>query len=223
MKVRVLAFATASDHLGRAPRLVELAEGSRLSDLRRRLEAEAPGLGVLWPRLAVAVGGQLAPGDPELADGVEVALLPPVSGGAPPPALCHGPLDVAALSAEVAGPERGALLVFLGNVRNHHGGRAVEALDYSAYASMAAERLALICRELEAAAPGLRVAIQHRLGEVAAGEASVVIAVAAPHRQAAYEASRLALERLKKEVPIWKRERYADGSEAWREEEALLG
>lgn len=222
MKVRVLAFATASDHLGRGPRQVELPEGSTLSDLRRRLEQEAPGIAALWPRLAVAVGGKLAPGDPLLTDGVEVALLPPVSGGAPRPALCHGPLDVAALSVEVAGPERGAVLLFLGTVRNHHQGRAVAALDYSSYESMAAERLETICRELEAAAPGLKVAIQHRLGEVPAGEASVVIAVASPHRQAAYEASRMALERLKKEVPIWKRERYADGTEAWREEEALV-
>ena len=126
-------------------------------------------------------------------------------------------------AGEVASPERGAVLVFEGRVRNHHGGRAVAALTYSAYETMAAERLERICRELEESAPGLKVAIRHRLGEVPAGEASVVIAVASPHRQAAYEASRLALERLKKEVPIWKLERYGDGSESWREEEALTG
>lgn len=228
MKVRVLAFATASDHLGRSPRMVELAEGARLSDLRRALEAESPGIAALWPRLAVAVGGKLVQGDPELTGGVEVALLPPVSGGRPggqPPAshLSHGPLDADAVRLEVEAPERGAVLVFLGAVRNHHAGRAVTALSYSAYEGMADERLARICRELEDGAPGLRVAIRHRLGEVPAGEASVVIAVASPHRQAAYEASRLALERLKKEVPIWKLEHYGDGSTSWREEEALTG
>lgn len=232
MKVRVLAFATASDHLGRSPRTVELAEGARLSDLRRALEAESPGIAALWPRLAVAVGGKLVQDDPELKDGVEVALLPPVSGGRPegqpeglPPAshLSHGPLDADAVRREVEAPERGAVLVFLGAVRNSHAGRAVRALTYSAYEGMADERLARICRELEDGAPGLRVAIRHRLGEVPAGEASVVIAVASPHRQAAYEASRLALERLKKEVPIWKLEHYGDGSTSWREEEALTG
>lgn len=223
MRVRVLAFATASNHLGRAPLAVELEAGARLSDLRRALEARSPPLAALWPRLAVAVGGKLVTDDPPLADGVEVALLPPVSGGRPPSCLCHGPLDADALRGEVESPERGAVLVFLGAVRNAHAGRGVTALTYSAYEPMADERLERICRELEAAAPGLRVAIRHRLGTVPAGEASVVIAVASPHRQAAYEASRLALERLKKEVPIWKLEHYDDGSESWREEEALTG
>jgi MoaE-MoaD fusion protein len=231
VKVRVLAFATAGQLLG-GNRDVELQDGARLSDLKRMLEAENPRWQALWPRLAVAVGGQLRQDDADLADGIEVALLPPVSGGSPGPWLCHGPLDVGAAIAEVAGPERGAVLVFLGTVRDHHGGRAVEKLTYSAYEEMAAERLAAICRELEAAphgrgpepqSPGLKVAIRHRLGEVPAGEASVVIAVASAHRQAAYEASRTALERLKKEVPIWKLEHYGDGSQAWREEESLAG
>jgi molybdopterin synthase catalytic subunit len=106
-------------------------------------------------------------------------------------------------------------------VRNHHGGRAVERLTYSAYRSMAEERLLTIVREIEAEEDDLALAIVHRLGEVPAGEASVAIAAASPHRAAAYEASRRALERLKKEVPIWKRERYAGGEEAWREEEKL--
>lgn len=150
MKVRVLAFATASDFLGRAPLEVELADGARLSDLRRRLETDKPGLAALWPRLAVAVGGQLVQDDRPLADGIEVALLPPVSGGRPEiategpaqrPILCHGPLDAAALSREVESPERGALLLFLGAVRNSHAGRAVEALTYSSYETMATERI----------------------------------------------------------------------------------
>ena len=112
-------------------------------------------------------------------------------------------------------------MVFLGNVRNHHAGREVAALTYSAYRTMAEARLEAIVSELEAADEDLRSEIVHRLGEVPVGEPSVVIAVASPHRAAAYEASRLALERLKREVPIWKRERYADGETVWREEEPL--
>ncbi len=135
--------------------------------------------------------------------------------------LTEGPIDTAAATDAVAGATCGAVVVFLGNVRNHHGGRTVTELAYSAYRPMAQARLEQIVTELEGAATGLRVAIVHRLGVVPIGEASVVIAVASPHRQAAYEASRTALERLKREVPIWKRETYDDGSATWREEEAL--
>jgi molybdopterin synthase catalytic subunit len=119
----------------------------------------------------------------------------------------------------VEAPGFGAVVVFLGTVRNHHAGRTVEKLTYSAYRRMAADTLSKIVSELEAS--GTRVSIVHRLGEVPVGEASVVIAVGSPHRAAAYEASRTALARLKAEAPIWKREHYAEGEAVWREEEAL--
>jgi molybdopterin synthase catalytic subunit len=106
-------------------------------------------------------------------------------------------------------------------VRDRHGGREVVGIDYSGYEPMAERALARIEEELAAATPGLRVAIVHRLGALAVGEASVAIAASSPRRAAAQEAARLALERIKREVPVWKRERYADGSSAWREEEPL--
>ncbi len=139
------------------------------------------------------------------------------------PALTDEAIDVAAVERSVAGAGRGAVLLFLGTVRDHHRGRAVDRLTYSAYRAMATETLERIARELEAKAAELRVAIVHRLGEVPVGEASVAIAAASPHRAAAYDASRQALERLKREVPIWKREHYADGEAVWREEESLTG
>jgi MoaE-MoaD fusion protein len=213
-----------------------MPEGSRVADLRARLDREHPGLSPLWPRLALAVDGHVAGPDQPLHDGAEVALLPPVSGGAggpaPPPEaaepteiaeLTDAPIDAAAALAAVSGPGRGAALLFLGTVRDHHAGRPVAKLTYTAYRPMARQALARIVAELEAASPGLRAAIVHRLGEVPVGEPSVAIAVASPHRAAAYEASRAALERLKKEVPIWKREHYADGEARWREEEPLVG
>ncbi len=174
----------------------------------------------------MAVGGQLAAGDRELDDGAEVALLPPVSGGAPvaaPPRaeLVEGAIDVADVASRVAEPRCGAVVVFSGTVRDHHQGRTVELLTYAAYRPMALETLERIAAELEAKAD-VRVALVHRLGDVPVGEPSVVIAVASPHRAAAYEASREALERLKREVPIWKREHYAGGDAAWREEEPLV-
>lgn len=223
MKIRLLAFASAGDALGMTETELELPEGSRVADLRARLDRDHPALSPLWPRLAVAVDGRIAGQDEPLADGVEVALLPPVSGGSPrqiPAELVDGPIDVDRAVRSVEAPGFGAVVVFLGTVRNHHAGRAVEKLTYSAYRKMAADTLAKIVSDLEAL--GTRVAIVHRLGEVPVGEASVVIAVGSPHRALAYEASRTALERLKAEVPIWKREHYAEGEAVWREEEALI-
>lgn len=222
MRIRLLAFASAGEALGATETEIEMPAGSRVADLRDRLDREHPALGPLWSRLAVAVDGRIAGLDEPLAEGVEVALLPPVSGGSSAPLLVDGPIHVDAVVERVAGPERGAVVVFLGTVRNHHAGQRVEKLTYSAYRRMAEDALARIVADLEAAAPGLRAAIVHRLGEVPVGEASVVIAVASPHRAAAYDASRTALERLKAEVPIWKREHYAEGGAVWREEESLV-
>lgn len=136
--------------------------------------------------------------------------------------LVDEPIDPAPLIAVVSGPSRGAVVVFSGNVRDHHAGRAVEKITYTAYRSMAEAGLAAIVADLEREGRDLKAAIVHRLGEVPVGEASVVIAVASPHREAAYAASRKALERLKAEIPIWKREHYRDGEAVWREEESLV-
>jgi MoaE-MoaD fusion protein len=221
MKVRLLAFATAGDALGATELEMELPDGSRVADLRARLDRDHPALGPLWPRLAIAVDGRIAGPDAPLADGVEVALLPPVSGGSGRTGLVEEPIDVDAAVSSVEDAGFGAVVTFLGTVRNHHAGRAVEKLTYTAYRRMAADALVRIASELEAAAP-VRVSIVHRLGDVPVGEPSVVIAVGSAHRAAAYEASRTALERLKAEVPIWKREHYAEGEAVWREEESLL-
>lgn len=130
-------------------------------------------------------------------------------------------LDLAELLRETGSPKNGALVVFVGSVRDHQQGRAVSGIEYSAYRPLAEAVLARIERELEAEHPGLELRIVHRLGTVSAGEPSVAILAASPHRAAAYAASRRALERLKTEAPIWKLERYADGDSRWREEEPL--
>ncbi len=136
--------------------------------------------------------------------------------------LVDGPIAIEPIVESIHSLSRGAVVLFVGCVRDRDRGRPVTGLTYDAYRPMARERLLTIVEELAAEAPDLVVAIHHRLGDVAAGEASVVIATAAPHRDAAYAASRTALERLKTEVPIWKHERYADGSAAWREDEKLI-
>lgn len=248
MLIHLLAFASAGDVLGSDQLDLELPDGSGLSELRAWLDRRYPALAPLWPRLAVAVDGDVSAGNQPLHDGAEVALLPPVSGGTEsPPAgrddsagskrrpgveLVETSIDAQDAISRVAAPGCGAIVLFLGTVRDHAKPRArqpaepatvptVLKLTYTAYRPMALAALRRIVAELEAAAPGLRVAIVHRLGEVAVGEPSVAIAAAAPHRAAAYAASRACLERLKTEVPIWKREHFAGGASAWREEEPL--
>jgi molybdopterin synthase catalytic subunit len=228
VKIALLAFASASDILGTGETELELPPRTTLAELKQLLEERHPPLIALWGRLAIAVNGDLRPDQTALADGDEVALLPPVSGGAgAAPAtelavLTDDPLDAAEVARRVALPSCGAVVLFAGTVRDSHRGRPVARITYSAYRAMADARLREITRRLESRHPGTRVAIVHRLGELPVGEPSVVIAVASPHREAAYAASREALERLKAEVPIWKREHYADGESSWREEESLV-
>ena len=224
----MLSFATALDAVGSAETEHELPDGSTIVDLIEGLTAAYPGLASLWPRLAVAVDGEVAADRvAPLHDGAEVALLPPVSGGscgATAGRLRDGAVNEATVSevrAAVEDAGKGAVVVFVGNVRNSFVGRPVERITYSAYPAMAERRLERIVRELEAAEPGTRVEIVHGLGTLEVGDASVVIATASAHRRQAYDTNRLALERLKAEVPIWKREHYRDGQSAWREEEAL--
>ena len=138
--------------------------------------------------------------------------------------LVREPIDTAALLARVAGRGRGATVLFLGTVRDRGpkaAGREVVAIDYSAYEPMSERVLEAIERDLAAEHDGLVVALVHRLGTLDVGEASIAIAAASPRRDAAFAAARAALERVKREAPIWKLERYADGSTAWREEEPL--
>ena len=224
----MLSFATALDAVGSAETEHELPDGSTIADLIERLTAAYPDLALLWPRLAVAVDGEVAADRAApLHDGAEVALLPPVSGGscgATAGRLRDGAVDAETVAAVRAGVEdagKGAVVVFVGNVRNSFGGRPVERITYSAYPAMAERRLERIVRELEAAEPGIRVEMVHGLGTLEVGDASVVIATASAHRRQAYDTNRLALERIKAEVPIWKREHYRDGESVWREEEPL--
>lgn len=129
--------------------------------------------------------------------------------------LSEHPIDPADLAARVASPARGGIVSFLGAVRNEHAGRTVVRLHYSAYAPMAEGECARILADAEARWPDAAIALQHRVGELAIGDWAVAVVVAAPHRGEAFEACRFVIEELKRRVPIWKREYYADGSVAW--------
>ena len=129
--------------------------------------------------------------------------------------LVRTPLDPAALLAEVATVANGASIVFVGTVREVNEGRAVSGIEYTAYAAMAVRELEAIASEAVLRFGTGDVVVEHRIGRLALGEASVVIAVAHPHRAEAYEASRFIIEELKRRVPIWKREEYVDGTREW--------
>ncbi len=130
-------------------------------------------------------------------------------------AIVPGAIDVAAVRAAVSDPGFGAILVFEGVARDHFDGRSVTGLSYEAYAEMAVPVLTAIYEEVQQQWPGAKLAVVHRTGGVALGEASVVIAVGTAHRVECYEASRYAIEQLKERVPVWKKEHYVDGS-AWK-------
>ena len=183
-------------------------------------EVEAATVAEIWPALGLgdepagllyAVNKEYADRDRALRDGDEVALIPPVSGGSF--RLSEAPLDVNAVVAEVQSPEAGAIATFVGTTRVHSRGRDVVHLDYEAYEGMAEQVMAELAAALKDKYELTEVAIHHRVGRVEIGEASVVIAVSAPHRAAALEACREAIDTLKATIPLWKKEVYMGGEE----------
>ena len=204
MRVTVRLFAGLRELAGRSS--LELEDVATVADVWPRL-----GLGDEPGGLLYAVNREYVSTDTALADGDEVALIPPVSGGSF--RLVAEPLDVAAVLREVESPDAGAIASFVGTVRRRSRERDVLHLDYEAYEEMAEEMLARLGAELTERHGLTTVAIHHRLGRVEIGEPSVVIAVSAPHRGAALDACREAIETLKTSIPLWKKEVYAGGEE----------
>ena len=223
MQLTVKLFGSLREEAGAKEVALELPEGSRVADLRELLAERYPVLKQLGERIAASVNFEIAEGEHVLSDGDEVAFLPPVAGGSGEAvkmcSLSDGPLAPDEVVARVAGPDAGGVVTFVGNVRDHARGRAIQYLEYEAYPEMAEREMQKIADEAGKRWPGARVAIAHRTGHLEIGEAAVVIAAAAPHRAEAFEACRFAIDTLKQTVPIWKKEVATDG-EYWVDDHA---
>jgi MoaE-MoaD fusion protein len=205
MPVKVRLFAGLRERAGWSER--ELDGVARVEEVWRALDLGDEPEGLLY-----AVNKEYAFRDTTLHDGDEVALIPPVSGGALK--LSAEPLSLDAVVDEVRSERAGAIATFIGTTRNESRGRNVDHLDYEAYEEMAEKVMAEISQRLKERYEVIQIAIHHRTGRVDIGEASVMIAVSAPHRQDALAACKDAINTLKEHVPLWKKEFY-EGGEEW--------
>jgi molybdopterin synthase catalytic subunit/molybdopterin converting factor small subunit len=214
MEIAIRCFATLRE-LAVDRTSLSLPPGATIADAWATLAAEHPALLPHRPFVRAARNGAYAEWESRLEDGDQVAFLPPVSGGGPT-GLTDAPIDVAGLEAAVSGTGHGALVTFVGRARDRaDDGREVLELEYEAFAEMASRVLEEIAGEAEDRWADCAVAVVHRVGVVPIGEAAVAIVVAAPHRSDAYDANRFVIEAIKERLPIWKRERFSDGSE-WK-------
>ncbi|QDV07023.1 Molybdopterin synthase catalytic subunit 1 [Planctomycetes bacterium Poly30] len=234
MRVQIRLFAALRERAGRGTlELTDVPVGSTIADLKRLAAEAEPRLGDLGP-VAGVIGTTYASPETVVMEGAEVAFLPPVSGGAPSSGgtseqgdslesgifeLRADALDVAAIQARVSHPSCGAIVLFTGVTRETNRGQDVVELDYEAFTEMTGPEMGRIFADcLEAFGPEgnqgadrLRMLVVHRVGVVGVGEPSVAIAVASPHRDAAFRAARFLIDTLKERLPVWKKEVYGDG------------
>jgi molybdopterin converting factor subunit 1 len=230
MRARVLFFGMLKDLAGHSAEDADLPDGADLRAAFDHVALRYPRLRDLAGSIVVARNHEFADLSTKLEEGDEVAFLPPVSGGAAPRdpleisrnghyfALTRHAIGTHATIARLMSGAEGAVVTFEGTVRNHTKGRPTLCLDYECYEPMALKLMAQIGEEIAAAHAIGRIAMVHRLGRLLIGETSVAVIVTAPHRRPAFEAALEGIDRLKKIVPIWKKEHFVDG-EVWVEGE----
>jgi molybdopterin converting factor subunit 1 len=224
MRVKVLFFGVLKELTGHSEQMVEIESGTTLGALFTSYFERYETLKDKHSSILFARNREFAAADTLLANGDEVAFLPPVSGGSQPESspllavdghlfgITRDVIDSKTMVKRLQTPEDGAVTVFEGIVRNNTKGRATTHLEYECYEQMALAQVAKIGREIAAQFAIGHLGIVHRLGRLEIGEASVVIIATAPHRKPAFDAAFEAINRLKKEVPIWKKESFADGA-----------
>lgn len=229
MRARVLFFGMLRDIVGMSRDEADFPEGCDLRSVFASYAVRFPRLGDLSRSVVIARNQEFADPGTKISEGDEVAFLPPVSGGRNTDdlqlcedgnyfALTRHFIDTRAVIARLMNGAEGAVVTFEGTVRNHTKGRPTLCLDYECYESMALKMMSQIGREIVAEHQVEHIAIVHRLGRLLIGESSVAVIVTSPHRRAAFEASLAGIDRLKKMVPIWKKEHFVDG-EVWVEGE----
>lgn len=229
MRVKVLFFGQLKDIVGCSEDAVDLPPAASLGDVFAHYASRFPKLEALRRSIVLARNQQFSTPDTILVEGDEVAFLPPVSGGTAKysqvveepgifVAITREPIEGQSVARHLLKGEDGAFVNFEGVVRNNTKGRATRYLDYEGYEAMAIQVMTTLAREIKAAHAVSSVALVHRLGRMEIGETSVIVIAAAPHRRPAFEAALEGINRLKKTVPIWKKEYFEDG-EIWVEGE----
>lgn len=221
IQVRVKFFGPAKDLTDCEEMILRLRKGSSLSEAKEKLLEIFPKLGERLHHYRFAINADYANENSLLEDGDEIALIPPVSGGAIETGvevvvkLTRERIELEPLFDFVSSPQAGAVVTFVGTVRETSHGKKVTSLTYEAYEPMAEKELQRIADEMMQRWQLCKVAIVHRIGELNVGEVAVAIFVSAPHRADAFAAARHAIERIKEIVPIWKREHFVDGTSQW--------
>jgi len=215
MVFQVLFFAIAREVVGKSKEERVLPEPATVASAMDALCMDYPQLQPLRPYLRVALNARFVEEEALLEEGDELALIPPIAGGQPRCHIVEGPLEAADFLAAAPDETCGATLCFVGTVRAANGARRLSALHCEAFASMAEDSLEAIADEVQKRWPGTYIRMAHRIGRLLPQETIVVIVVATAHRRTSFEACSFALEELKRIVPIWKKETYEGGEEAW--------
>ncbi|MEM9491553.1 MAG: molybdopterin converting factor subunit 1 [Myxococcota bacterium] len=220
MKIQVRYFAVFRERLGMDQETIEVPDGSDVAAAVATLAERHEPVARLAGTYRVALNQTMVETDAPLADGDELALIPPVAGGNERSAaadrravIVDSPPSLDRCLAAVTSPAMGGLVTFTGVVRRENRGYQVERLEYEAYKEMAETVMRELCTEIEGELPGVRLAVEHRIGVLAVGDVAVAIAAAAPHRAEAFAACRAMIDRLKERVPIWKKEITPEGAE----------
>ena len=225
MNIEVLLFARLRELVGHDRVVVQRQELFTVRDVWDGLRAQYPQVEGFGKSLLISVNQEFAGWDTSIREGDELAFFPPVSGGSEVGKLIRivrSPIQIEPLVSQLQQPKDGAVVVFDGIVRNHSQGRKTLYLEYEGYEPMALKKMEEIEESARSRWPVNRIGIVHRLGRLEIGEASVVVVVTSAHRKIAFEACQFVIDTLKKTVPIWKKEFFADG-EVWVEGEAPAG